>query len=162
MKFSTDAIKVWLSFTFDCCRWWLKISLADCKLIRSVSDIILETKLRRRFGREQARICNRFALVEFLIGTKSHFTNWFFVRRRNKMTRPNEKMSDFFSFFSKHSGLANIGVPPFESESAIPKSVKTISICAKSVGPFLNLIKKFCGFISLCVWLWKSKVSRLF
>ena len=137
-----------------------KRNLADGKLILFVSEVICEIRLRDWSGLAKGRILSEEAGMS-LIGTNSHLVNWFFVSSRNKMTRPNEKISDFFSFFSKHSGLAKTGVPPFESESAIPKSVKTISIWVKSFGPFLNLTKKFCGFISLWVWSCRSNVSRL-
>ena len=96
-----------------------------------------------------------------LMGTKSHSINCSLDSNRNKMTLPNEKTSDFLSFFSKHSGLAKTGVPPLESDPAIPKSVKTISICVKSVGQFRNFTKKFWGLISLWVWFLLSSVSRL-
>ena len=130
-----------------------KSILADCKVIRFVSEVICKIRFRDWSRLAKVRIRSDKDLILSLIGTNSHFTNWCFGNRRNRITRPNENMSDFFCFFSKHSGLAKIGVPPFESESAIPKSVNTISIWVKSSGPFLNLTKKFCGFTSLWVWL---------
>ena len=139
-----------------------KRNLADGKLILFVSEVICDIRLSDRSGLAKESFWRDKAPTWSLIGTNSHFVKWFLVSSRNKITRPNENISDFFSFFSKHSGLAKIGVPPFESESAIPKSVKTISICLKSSKPFLNLTKKFCGFMSLCVWSWLLNVSRLF
>ena len=139
-----------------------KRNLADGKLILSVSAVICEIRLSDWSGLAKVRILSDKAPTWSLIGTNSHFVKWFFFSSRNKITRPKENISDFFSFFSKHSGLAKIGVPPFESELAIPKSVKTISIWVKSSGPFWNLTKKFCGFMSLCVRSWLSNVSRLF
>ena len=146
----------------ECLLNWSNIIRAACKLIRSVSDVIFETN-----GRAQLNSVLKVSIwiddnrELSLTGTKSHLTNRFLASNRNRMTLPNEKISDFFPFFSKHSGLANIGVPPFESGSANPKSVKTISIWVSSARPFLNFTKKFCGLISLWVWLWRSSVSRL-
>ena len=142
---------------------WLKRLIADCKLIRLMldTDVISETKLSSCEGLTVVRISREEARVLSLMGTKSHFMNCSLDSNRNKITRPNEKTSDFLSLFSKHSGLAKTGVPPLESDPAIPKSVKTISIWVKSVGPFWNFTKKFWGLISLWVWFLRSSVSRL-
>ena len=161
MTLSIAFIKAGVKEIFECLLSSSNIIRAACKLMRSVTDVILETKGRHWWGSFNVSIGIDRNRVWFFRGTYSHLTNWFLDNNRNKMTLPNEKTSDFFSFFSKHSGLANIGVPPFESGPANPKSVNTISIWVKSVGPFLNFTKKFCGLMSLWVWLWRSSVSRL-
>ena len=142
----------WVGLTKELLLSSLKIIREVFKSIRFVIDVIHVTNVIMSVG---------VGTFKFGIGTNSHFKNCCFDSNKNKITRPNENISDFFSFFSKHSGLAKTGVPPFESDSAIPKSVKTISIWVKSFGPFLNLTKKFWGLISLCVWSWRSSVSRL-
>ena len=140
-------IKLELSWSLEFFLRRSKRILADCKLILDVSEVICETRL----GVSTTKLRSEKRFLRSLIGINNHSTNCFLVSSRNKITRPNEKISEFLSFCSKHSGLAKIGVPPLESELAIPKSVKTISICSKSVEQFLNLTKKFCGFMSLCV-----------
>ena len=120
----------------------LKIIREVFKSIRFVIDVIHVTNVIMSVG---------VGTFMFWIGTKSHFKNCSFDTDKNNITLPNEKISDFLAFFSKHSGLAKTGVPPCDSGPAIPKSVKAISIFVKSFGPFLNLTKKFWGLISLCV-----------
>ena len=145
-------MRIWLGLTEELFLSSLKIIRALFKSIRFVIEVIQVTNVI---------ISLREGAFEFKIGIKSHFINCCFDTNKNNMTRPKEKISDFFSFFSKHSGLENTGVPPLDSDPAIPKSVKAISIWVKSFGPFLNFTKKFWGFISLCVWLWRLRVSRL-
>ena len=54
---------------------------------------------------------------------------------RNKNKRPSEKISDLQSVSSKHSGLANIGVPPLLWEPAEPKSVNATRKLTRSNSP---------------------------
>ena len=149
---SNELIIPWVGLTKELLLNSLKIIREVFKSIRFVIDVILVTNVIMSVG---------VGTFKFGIGTNSHFKNCCFDSNKNNMTRPKENISDFFSFFSKHSGLAKTGVPPCDSGPAIPKSVKAISIFVKSLGPLLNFTKKVWGLISLCVWLWKSNVSRL-
>ena len=152
MTKSKELIIIWVGLTKELLLNSLKIIREVFKSIRFVNDVIHVTNVIISVG---------VGTFKFWIGTKSHFKNCCFDTNKNKMTRPKENTSDFFCFFSKHSGLAKTGVPPCDSGPAIPKSVNAISILVKSFDPFLNFTKKFCGLISLCVWSWKSSVSRL-
>ena len=49
-----------------------------------------------------------------MIGTNKNFKKDSFGSIINKKTRPSENISDAFVLTRKHSGLAKIGVPPFE------------------------------------------------
>ena len=149
---SNELIVFWVGFTKELLFNSLKIIREVFKSIRSAIAVIHVTNVIMSVGA---------GATKFWIGIKSHFKNCCFDSNTNNITLPNEKISDFFSFFSKHSGLAKTGVPPCDSGPAIPKSVKAISIFVKSFGPLLNFTKKFWGLISLCVWSWRSSVSRL-